>query len=91
MTERIQLNIRMDGRRELYDALREEAQRQGVSINQFVLGLIQAAVGMEESPTVGANPVLEERLARLEAQLALVPALVERLAEVEHNLGESVA
>ncbi len=79
MTERLQLNLRMDGQRELYEAVKAEAQRQGVSINQFVLGALRAAVGQPQA--VGTSPALEERLAVLE----------NRLAQVETELGESVA
>ena len=81
MTERLQLNVRMDGQRDLYEALRDAAQRQGLSINQFVLGAIRAAVGMEA-------PQANDATKALAADLALVK---ERLAQVEAELGESVA
>lgn len=91
--ERIQLNLRLDGHRELYDAVKVRATTENTSVNQFVINALRSALGWEliESTLSPKTEVLESRLAALEERLALVISLEERLAKVENELGESVA
>ena len=48
-TKRIQLNLRLDGRAELLDAIKSAAAAKDLSINAFVLATMESAVGMASS------------------------------------------
>lgn len=89
--ERIQLNLRLDGHRELYDAVKVAAAERNTSVNQFVINALRAALGWEpiESTPSPKTEVLEERLAALEERLALVINLESRLAALEEQRGKS--
>jgi predicted HicB family RNase H-like nuclease len=41
------LNLRLDGHRELYDAVKAAAAERNTSVNQFVINTLRAAVGWE--------------------------------------------
>jgi len=88
--ERIQLNLRMDGHRELYDAVKAAAAERNTSVNQFVVNALRAAVGweVEQTPSPQKVGVLESRLASLEERLAVVVNLEERLAALEQQPGK---
>jgi hypothetical protein len=45
--ERIQLNLRLDGHKDLYEAVKDAAARQNASVNAFVINALKAAVGWE--------------------------------------------
>jgi len=68
--ERIQLNLRLDGHKELYEALKVAASDQDTSVNQFVINALKAALGWKAAPSPQQVGVLEERLASLEERLA---------------------
>ncbi|MBW4597802.1 MAG: hypothetical protein KME46_34085 [Brasilonema angustatum HA4187-MV1] len=74
-TERIQLNLRFDGHKELYEAVKTEAARQKTSINSFVVDALKAALGweLEESSSQSTRLPLEAILAA--ARDELVPEL----------------
>lgn len=88
--ERLQLNLRLDGHKELYEAVKEAAQERDTSVNQFVINALRAALGweVEESPSPQKVEALEERLASLESRLAVVVSLEERLAALEEQRGK---
>ena len=83
--ERIQLNLRLDGHRELLDAVKAEAEAAGISVNSFVIRALQAAIG--QTPATPATAMstddMEETLAPL-----LDKMLGERLAGIEERLGK---
>jgi uncharacterized protein (DUF1778 family) len=87
---RIQLNLRLDGHKELYEAVKAAAAEQDTSVNQFVINALKAALGweVEQTPSPEKVEVLEERLASLEQRLALVVSLEERLAALEEQRGK---
>jgi uncharacterized protein (DUF1778 family) len=87
---RIQLNLRLDGHKELYEAVKASASEQDTSVNQFVINALKAALGweVEQTPSPEKVEVLEERLASLEQRLALVVSLEERLAALEEQRGK---
>jgi hypothetical protein len=87
---RIQLNLRLDGHKELYEAVKAAAAEQDTSVNQFVINALKAALGweVEQTPSPEKVGVLEERLASLEQRLALVVSLEERLAALEEQRGK---
>ncbi|MBD1889319.1 toxin-antitoxin system HicB family antitoxin [Coleofasciculus sp. FACHB-SPT9] len=91
--ERIQLNLRLDGHKDLYEAVKVAASEQDTSVNQFVIDALKAALGWEAEAAVSPQIVseIESRLALLESHLALVSSIENRLDEVEQQLGESIA
>jgi uncharacterized protein (DUF1778 family) len=86
--ERIQLNLRLDGHKELYEALKVAASDQDTSVNQFVINALKAALGWKATLSPQKVGVLEERLASLEERLAVVVSLEERLAALEQQPGK---
>ena len=54
-TERIQLNLRLDGRPELLEAIKAAAAGKNLSINAFVLATMESAVGMVSSTSVAPS------------------------------------
>lgn len=96
--ERLQLNLRLDGHKELYEAVKAAAAEQDTSVNQWVIDALKAKLGWvdEQTPVAPTRDVLEERLAELqgtlEERLRLRLAEMEtRLVEVEQQLGEFAA
>ncbi len=86
--ERIQLNLRLDGHKEMYEALKVAASDQDTSVNQFVINALKAALGWKTAPSPQNVGVLESRLASLEERLAVVVSLEERLAALENQPGK---
>ena len=87
--ERIQLNLRLDGHRELLNAVKSEAEMAGISVNAFVLKALKIAVGQAES--VVSSPIspptnLEEVLTPM-----LDKMLADKFAVIEERLGKSRA
>ena len=90
--ERIQLNLRFDGHRELLDAVKTEAEAAGISVNAFVLRSLKIAVGQVPDTRQTFAPQAAEAMpaANLEAELApmLEKLLGSRLAGIEERLGK---
>jgi uncharacterized protein (DUF1778 family) len=87
--ERIQLNLRLDGHKDLYEAVKLAASQKDSSVNQFVINALKAALGRDAEAAL--SPQIESRLAVLESRLAVVSSIENRLDEVEQQLGESIA
>jgi transposase-like protein len=81
--ERIQLNLRLDGHKELYEAVKAAAAEQDTSVNAWVINAMRSALGWEPLNSPTRSQALEERLAVLEERLALVATLEERLTALE--------
>ena len=94
-TDRIQLNLRLDGRAELLEAIKSAAAAKDLSINAFVLATMESAVGMVSStaPTPSSEDlesVLDKLLdTKLEGRLDKL--LADRLALRTEPVGELVA
>ncbi len=92
MVERIQLNLRLDGQRELYDQIKLAATRQGTSINAFVVNAVKAALGIpsEESQSQSNSSSLEAIVERVKSELVatLDGVLAQKLVVVEGQIGE---
>lgn len=96
MTERIQLNLRLDGRRDLLETIKEVAATEGLSVNAWVVKTLEQAANTPNSaptvqdqeipatPTVsGIEPVLDTLLdSKLDTLLAA------KLANFEERLGK---
>lgn len=96
MTERLQLNLRFDKYRELYESIKVEAKEQNISVNQFVVDALKRTLG-QETESVGSPEALKELERRLEERLVhrLVALIDEKLEQVlakqETDLGELLA
>ena len=96
MTERLQLNLRFDKYKDLYEAIKAEAKQQNVSVNQFVVDALKRTLGQERED-ISSPEALKELEKRLEERLVnrLVDLVDEKLEQVlakqEIDLGELVA
>ena len=96
MTERIQLNLRFDKHKDLYEAIKAEAKEQDISINQFVVNALKRTLGRETEST-SSPEALSELEERLEERLVrrLVELVDEKIEQVlpkqERDSGELVA
>ena len=96
MTERLQLNLRFDKYRDLYESIKAEAKEQNISVNQFVVDTLKRTLG-QETESISSPEALAELEKRLEERLVhrLVDLVDEKLEQVlakqETDLGEMVA
>ena len=96
MTERLQLNLRFDKYKDLYEAIKAEAKQQNISVNQFVVDALKKTLG-QETESISSPEALKELERRLEEKLVhrlvdLVDEKIEQvLAKQEIDLGELVA
>ncbi len=104
MIERLQLNLRFDKYKDLYESIKAEAKQQNVSVNQFVVDALKKTLG-QQTESISSQDALKELERRLEEKLEgkLEEKLVHRLvdlvdekieqvlAEQENDLGELVA
>ncbi len=96
MTERLQLNLRFDKYKDLYESIKAEAKQQDISVNQFVVDALKRTLG-QETESVGSLEALKELERRLEERLVhrLVDLVDEKIGQVlakqEIDLGEMVA
>jgi uncharacterized protein (DUF1778 family) len=86
--ERLQLNLRLDGYRELYEAVKAEAARQNTSVNSFVINAVKDSVGWQQE-----EPLFNQSSLSLEV---ILEALEKRLDDIldkkiEEKLGEFAA
>jgi hypothetical protein len=52
---RVQLNLRLDGKKHLLEAIKEAAKEEGTSVNAWAVKVFESALGMEstdKAPTV---------------------------------------
>ena len=72
MSDRIQLNLRLDKYPEMYQIIQSKAKQEGSSINEFSVNLLRQGLRLDVDRTPVAEAldrisVLEERLAKLES------------------------
>ena len=88
MTDRVQLNLRLDGRRDLLETIKEVAAAAGLSVNAWVVKTLEQAAsnptpesgGSRPTPAVAdIEPLLDEMLDR---------KLAAKLASFEERLGK---
>jgi hypothetical protein len=90
-SKRLQLNLRLDGREDLLEAIKATAQTKGLSVNAWVLGLLESATGIKP---VSATPTGEDLEATVTSVLdkLLADKLVNIKSELKAELlGESAA
>ncbi len=80
--ERIQLNLRLDGRPELLEAIKEAAKAEDTSVNGWVVALLADKLGMPASKPASTEDI--------ESAVALVldKLLPDKLAKFEERLGK---
>jgi hypothetical protein len=49
--KRLQLNLRLDGRDDLLEAVKNEAERLGLSVNAYVVSVLEQATGLSSEVT----------------------------------------
>ena len=96
MTDRVQLNLRLDGRRDLLETIKEVAAAEGLSVNAWVLKTLEQVANTphsapteqaQEIPTASTvsdlEPVLDTLLdSKLDSLLAA------KMANFEERLGK---
>jgi uncharacterized protein (DUF1778 family) len=92
MTDRVQLNLRLDGRRELLDSIKEAAAAECLSVNAWVVKTLEAAASsLVTAPTAQTQkktttPTIQEIEAVLDTKLDIL--LATRFAAIEERLGK---
>lgn len=96
MTDRLQLNLRLDGRRDLLESIKEIAGAQGLSLNTYVIKLLEQAA-RNETPAPAAvtknsqisdiEPIVVKMLDN-KLDTILDNKLVAKLAAIEERLGK---
>lgn len=91
MTDRCQLNLRLDGRRDLLETIKKVAAAQGLSVNAWVVKTLEQATtnpnpqseAPRQTPAADIEPLLDNKLdTMLDSKLAA------KLAGIEERLGK---
>ncbi|MEG4121829.1 hypothetical protein QUA43_30710 [Microcoleus sp. N9_B4] len=101
MTDRLQLNLRLDGRRGLLEAIKETAASEGLSVNAYVIKVLEGATSDRGSiATPGPIAKQEQEAPKDSASLDIEPMLdslldkkldtllAAKLANFEERLGK---
>jgi hypothetical protein len=88
MTDRVQLNLRLDGRRDLLETIKEVAAAEGLSVNAWVVKTLEQAASNPIPTSEGTHPV--PLVADIEPLLdtMLDEKLAAKLASFEERLGK---
>ena len=89
MTDRCQLNLRLDGRRDLLDSIKEVAAAEGLSVNAWVIRTLEQAIANPTPKSEGTRParaVADD--IELVLDIMLDKKLAAKLASFEERLGK---
>ena len=88
MTDRVQLNLRLDGRRDLLETIKEVAASEGLSVNAWVVKTLEQAASNPTPKSEGTRPA--PPVADIEPLLdtMLDEKLAAKLASFEERLGK---
>jgi hypothetical protein len=88
MTDRVQLNLRLDGRRDLLETIKEVAAAEGLSVNAWVVKTLEQAASNPTPKSEGTHPA--PPVANIEPLLdtMLDNKLAAKLASFEERLGK---
>jgi hypothetical protein len=89
MTDRCQLNLRLDGRRDLLNSIKEVAAAEGLSVNAWVIGTLEQAITNPIPKSEGTRPapaVTDDIKLMLDNMLD--KKLAAKLASFEERLGK---
>jgi hypothetical protein len=56
MADRVQLNLRLDGRRDLLETIKEVAAAEGLSVNAWVVKTVEQAASNPTPKSEGSHP-----------------------------------
>jgi hypothetical protein len=92
MADRVQLNLRLDGKRELLETIKEVAAAEGLSVNAWVVRTLEQATAnptpqfqsIAQPPTTpDIEPILDSKL-----DIMLDTKLAAKFAAIEERLGK---
>jgi hypothetical protein len=88
MTDRVQLNLRLDRRRDLLETIKEVAAAEGLSVNAWVVKTLEQAASNPTPKSEGTHPAFP--VADIEPLLdtMLDEKLATKLASFEERLGK---
>jgi len=88
MADRVQLNLRLDGRRDLLETIKEVAAAEGLSVNAWVVKTLEQAASNPTPKSEGTRPA--HPVANIEPLLdtMLDEKLAAKLASFEERLGK---
>ena len=88
MADRVQLNLRLDGRRDLLETIKEVAAAEGLSVNAWVVKTLEQAASNPSPKSEGTHPA--PPVADIEPLLEkmLDNKLATKLASFEELLGK---
>jgi hypothetical protein len=95
MNNRLQLNLRLDGRQDLLETIKEIASAEGLSVNAWVIRALEAATGLTDSTVSSIGQGVKEPVA-LDIE-SMVDTLLDKkldslvatkLARIEERLGK---
>jgi hypothetical protein len=89
MTDRCQLNLRLDGRRDLLETIKEVAAAEGLSLNAWVIRTLEQALTNPTSKSEGTRsaPAVADDI-ELALDNMLDKKLAAKLASFEERLGK---
>ena len=89
MTDRCQLNLRLDGRRDLLETIKEVAAGEGLSVNAWVIRTLQQAIANPTPKPEGTRsaPAVADDI-ELVLDSMLDNKLAAKLASFEERLGK---
>jgi len=93
MTDRVQLNLRLDGKRELLDTIKEVAAAEGLSVNAWVVRTLEQAANQVAGPPIKSQVQVSE-ISDIEPLLdslldsKLDTLLAAKLTGIEERLGK---
>lgn len=72
MSDRVQLNIRLDNHPEIYKLIKERAKKEGSSMNEYAINVLSRELGLDIDQTPVAQALerissLEKRMEKLES------------------------
>ncbi|MEG4409001.1 hypothetical protein [Microcoleus sp. MON2_D5] len=96
MTDRVQLNLRLDGRRDLLETIKEVAAAEGLSVNAWVIKALEQAANspapapIAKSEQIPAAPAISDIEPVLDTLLdkKLDTLLAAKFAGIEERLGK---
>jgi hypothetical protein len=89
MTDRCQLNLRLDGRRDLLDSIKEVAAAEGLSLNAWVIRTLEQAITNPTPKSEGTRPApAAADDIELVLDSMLDKKLAAKLASFEERLGK---
>ena len=90
-SDRVQLNLRLDGKKHLLEAIKDAAKEERTSVNSWVVKVLESALGMEPANTMPTGEDLEATVTSVLDKL-LADKLVNIKSQLKAELlGESAA